>query len=222
MRPATRCRVRPRAAPTASGRWDAARSARFTSWCVMAGEASRLAGGMILVWRSWSIGRSCRIGCSRGSLVAISLAWPRSWRCRGKPGSEGRRDAVRGRRAACRDGHHRDVPRRSASVAGSERVGGSGQLRSSARVRSVGKLSGALSTSFLLFTFHLQDRSGIGPLGAGLTMLPPAVSLIVFSLLGHAPRRGRDGIRHRGAAVHRSQRRHRRRCRDRRRHPARG
>lgn len=33
-------------------------------------------------------------------------------------------------------------------------------------------LSGALSTSFLLFTFYLQDRLGAGPLGAGLTMLP--------------------------------------------------
>lgn len=44
-------------------------------------------------------------------------------------------------------------------------------------------LSGALSTSFLLFTFYLQDRLGVGPLGAGLTMLPLAVSLIVFSML---------------------------------------
>ncbi|WP_405845348.1 MFS transporter [Streptomyces platensis] len=44
-------------------------------------------------------------------------------------------------------------------------------------------LSGALSTSFLLFTFYLQDRLGIGPLGAGLTMLPLALSLIVFSML---------------------------------------
>lgn len=44
-------------------------------------------------------------------------------------------------------------------------------------------LSGALSTSFLLFTFYLQDRLGIGPLGAGLTMLPLALSLILFSML---------------------------------------
>ncbi|WP_221360259.1 MFS transporter [Streptomyces beigongshangae] len=44
-------------------------------------------------------------------------------------------------------------------------------------------LSGALSTSFLLFTFYLQDRLGTGPLGAGLTMLPLALSLIVFSML---------------------------------------
>ncbi|WP_069111148.1 MFS transporter [Jiangella alba] len=44
-------------------------------------------------------------------------------------------------------------------------------------------LSGALSTSFLLFTFYLQDRLGIGPMGAGLTMLPLAVSLIAFSML---------------------------------------
>jgi DHA2 family lincomycin resistance protein-like MFS transporter len=44
-------------------------------------------------------------------------------------------------------------------------------------------LSGGLSTSFLLFTFYLQDRLGIDPLGAGLTMLPLALSLIVFSML---------------------------------------
>ncbi|WP_064257688.1 MFS transporter [Rhodococcus sp. HS-D2] len=44
-------------------------------------------------------------------------------------------------------------------------------------------LSGALSTSFLLFTFYLQDRLGIGPLGAGLTMLPLAVALIGASML---------------------------------------
>lgn len=44
-------------------------------------------------------------------------------------------------------------------------------------------LSGGLSTSFLLFTFYLQDRLGIDPLGAGLTMLPLALSLIVFSVL---------------------------------------
>ncbi|MFD8854664.1 MFS transporter [Streptomyces sp. NPDC059604] len=44
-------------------------------------------------------------------------------------------------------------------------------------------LSGALSTSFLLFTFYLQNRLGVGPLGAGLAMLPLAVSLIVFSVL---------------------------------------
>lgn len=55
-------------------------------------------------------------------------------------------------------------------------------------------LSGGLSTSFLLFTFYLQDRLGIGPLGAGLTMLPLAVSLIAFSVL--VPRMlGRWGAR---------------------------
>ncbi|MEU6793540.1 MFS transporter [Nonomuraea wenchangensis] len=55
-------------------------------------------------------------------------------------------------------------------------------------------LSGALSTSFLLFTFYLQDRLGIGPMGAGLTMLPLAVALIVASLL--VPRQlGRWGAR---------------------------
>lgn len=44
-------------------------------------------------------------------------------------------------------------------------------------------LSGGLSTSFLLFTFYLQDRLGIGPLGAGVMMLPLAVALIAFSML---------------------------------------
>ncbi|HHX48565.1 MAG TPA: MFS transporter [Brevibacterium sp.] len=44
-------------------------------------------------------------------------------------------------------------------------------------------LSGALSTSFLLFTFYLQERLEIGPLGAGLTMLPLAVALIAASVL---------------------------------------
>ncbi len=44
-------------------------------------------------------------------------------------------------------------------------------------------LSGALSTSFLLFTLYLQDRLGIRPLGAGLTMLPLAVALIAASML---------------------------------------
>lgn len=55
-------------------------------------------------------------------------------------------------------------------------------------------LSGGLSTSFLLFTFYLQDRLGIGPLGAGLTMLPLAVSMIAISML--VPRMlGRWGAR---------------------------
>lgn len=44
-------------------------------------------------------------------------------------------------------------------------------------------LSAALSTSFLLFTFYLQDHLGIGPLGAGLIMLPLAVALIIASIL---------------------------------------
>lgn len=44
-------------------------------------------------------------------------------------------------------------------------------------------LSGALSTSFLLFTFYLQERLEIGPLGAGLAMLPLAVALIAASVL---------------------------------------
>ncbi|TDD00233.1 MFS transporter [Nonomuraea deserti] len=44
-------------------------------------------------------------------------------------------------------------------------------------------LSAALSTSFLLFTYYLQDRLGAGPLQAGLVMLPLAVSLIAASVL---------------------------------------
>lgn len=44
-------------------------------------------------------------------------------------------------------------------------------------------LSGALSTSFLLFTFYLQDALRVGPLEAGLTMLPLAVALIGASIL---------------------------------------
>jgi predicted MFS family arabinose efflux permease len=44
-------------------------------------------------------------------------------------------------------------------------------------------LSAALSTSFLLFTYYLHDRSGAGPLQAGLTVLPLAVSLIAASML---------------------------------------
>jgi len=39
-------------------------------------------------------------------------------------------------------------------------------------------LSGALSTSFLLFTFYLQDELGLSPLEAGLLLLPLAVALI--------------------------------------------
>ncbi|MFG2013402.1 MFS transporter [Actinomadura geliboluensis] len=44
-------------------------------------------------------------------------------------------------------------------------------------------LSAALSASFLLFSYYLQDRAGAGPLRAGLTMLPLAVSLIAASVL---------------------------------------
>jgi DHA2 family lincomycin resistance protein-like MFS transporter len=44
-------------------------------------------------------------------------------------------------------------------------------------------LSAALSTSFLLFTYYLQDRVGAGPLQAGLTMVPLAAFLIVASVL---------------------------------------
>ena len=40
-------------------------------------------------------------------------------------------------------------------------------------------LSAALSTSFLLFTFYLQERLGLSPLATGLTLVPLAVSLVI-------------------------------------------
>lgn len=43
-------------------------------------------------------------------------------------------------------------------------------------------LSAALSSSFLLFTFLLQDRMGLSPLTTGLTLVPLALSLIVASV----------------------------------------
>ena len=45
------------------------------------------------------------------------------------------------------------------------------------------RLRANLTTSVLRVTFYLQDRLGIGPLGAGLTMLPLAVALIAASVL---------------------------------------
>jgi EmrB/QacA subfamily drug resistance transporter len=47
-------------------------------------------------------------------------------------------------------------------------------------------LSAALSTSFLLLTFHLQQRAGLSPLSAGVTLLPLAVALIAAATV--APR----------------------------------
>lgn len=44
-------------------------------------------------------------------------------------------------------------------------------------------LSGALSTSFLLFTFYLQDRLRLSPMAAGVTMLPLAGALIAATVL---------------------------------------
>lgn len=44
-------------------------------------------------------------------------------------------------------------------------------------------LSAALSTSFLLFTFYLQQRLGLSPLATGLTLVPLAVALIVAATL---------------------------------------
>ncbi|HIW90546.1 MAG TPA: MFS transporter [Candidatus Corynebacterium avicola] len=43
-------------------------------------------------------------------------------------------------------------------------------------------LSAALSSSFLLFTFLLQDRMGLSPLTTGLTLVPLALSLILASV----------------------------------------
>ncbi|MEW2355302.1 MFS transporter [Spirillospora sp. NPDC029432] len=43
-------------------------------------------------------------------------------------------------------------------------------------------LSAALSTSFLLFTYYLQDRLELSPLRAGLTLVPLAVALIAASV----------------------------------------
>lgn len=56
------------------------------------------------------------------------------------------------------------------------------RARVSANITTV-LLSATLSTSFLLFTFYLQDYLGISPLGAGLIMVPLAVALIVASIL---------------------------------------
>lgn len=44
-------------------------------------------------------------------------------------------------------------------------------------------LSAALSTSFLLYTFQLQDRLGLSPLQSGLMMVPLAVFLIAATLV---------------------------------------
>ena len=55
-------------------------------------------------------------------------------------------------------------------------------FRNRTRVRAnlaTALLSAALSTSFLLFTFYLQDELGLSPLEAGLLLLPLAVALIV-------------------------------------------
>ena len=44
-------------------------------------------------------------------------------------------------------------------------------------------LSAALSTSFLLFTFYLQNRLGLSPLETGLTLVPLAISLVAAATL---------------------------------------
>jgi EmrB/QacA subfamily drug resistance transporter len=59
-------------------------------------------------------------------------------------------------------------------------------------------LSAALSTSFLLFTFQLQHRAGLGPLAAGVALVPLAVALVAAAAF--VPRLiGRWGAR--GCAV---------------------
>ncbi|EIR9942420.1 MFS transporter [Salmonella enterica subsp. enterica serovar Johannesburg] len=55
-------------------------------------------------------------------------------------------------------------------------------FRNRTRVRAnlaTALLSAALSTSFLLFTFYLQDGLGLSPLESGLLLLPLAVALVV-------------------------------------------
>lgn len=55
-------------------------------------------------------------------------------------------------------------------------------FRNRARVLANGAtalLSAALSTSFLLFTFYLQELLGLSPLLTGLTLLPLAVALVL-------------------------------------------
>lgn len=55
-------------------------------------------------------------------------------------------------------------------------------FRNRTRVRAnlaTALLSAALSTSFLLFTFYLQDELGLSPLESGLLLLPLAVALLV-------------------------------------------
>lgn len=44
-------------------------------------------------------------------------------------------------------------------------------------------LSAALSTSFLLFTFYLQNERGLSPLVTGLTLLPLAITLVAVATL---------------------------------------
>lgn len=44
-------------------------------------------------------------------------------------------------------------------------------------------LSAALSTSFLLFTFLLQDRMGLSPMATGLALVPLAVCLVAASVV---------------------------------------
>lgn len=44
-------------------------------------------------------------------------------------------------------------------------------------------LSAALSTSFLLFTFYLQNELGLSPLVTGLTLLPLAITLVAVATL---------------------------------------
>ncbi|AZM50904.1 MFS transporter [Streptomyces sp. WAC 06738] len=61
-----------------------------------------------------------------------------------------------------------------------------GFFRNGPRVRAnlaTALLSAALSTSFLLFTYYLQEHRGLSPLEAGVTMLPLAFTLIGASVL---------------------------------------
>lgn len=70
-------------------------------------------------------------------------------------------------------------------------------FRNRTRVRAnlvTALLSAALSTSFLLFTFYLQDELNLSPVQSGLLLLPLAVALVVASAV--VPRlMGRWGAR---------------------------
>lgn len=58
---------------------------RYNEWCVIAGGACLLAGGLTGLWRSWLARWSWRIGCPLGTPGVILPIWYRIWWCRGRP-----------------------------------------------------------------------------------------------------------------------------------------